>query len=131
MGLETMMKPEFCISYDSALGRMGCNTKVRRSMSNLPTIKIDKAKDMVYDENEPVIVRRSSYKSVLPKKLSRFQAQVSHGDGENGRVMGRRGRVMRGGITRERGRERGRESDDEREHGSKVCDWKRRRDYKV
>lgn len=85
------MKPEFCISYDSALGRMG-NAKIRRSMSNLPTIKIDKAKDLVCDENEPVIVRRSSYKSVLPKKLSRFQAQVSqvsHGDEERGRVKGR------------------------------------------
>ena len=100
------MKPEFCISYDSALGRMG-NAKIRRSMSNLPTIKIDKAKDLVCDENEPVIVRRSSYKSVLPKKLSRFQAQVSqvsHADEERGRVKGR-----------------GRLSVEEGDQGSKVC----------
>ena len=86
MGVDSkMLKSELCISYDTAIGQM-CNAKINRSMSNLPVIRIDSVdeendEDLGYNNvphrNNPVIARRSSYKSVLPKKLSRFQAQVS------------------------------------------------------
>ena len=74
-----MMKPAFSISYDTALGPM-CST---RSMSNLPSIRIDEV-DTDCEEEDNMgrnnVPRRnsggrSSYKSVLPRKLGRFRTQ--------------------------------------------------------
>lgn len=74
-----MMRPEF--SCDRALGRM-CNANINQSLCNLPSIKIDDVdsdkEDMgcgnVHKTNS---LGRSGYKSVLPRKLGQFRAQVS------------------------------------------------------
>lgn len=74
-----MMKPSFSISCDAALGQV-CTT---RSLSNLPSIKIDEVNTDNEEENDMGYNNipkrnsgnRSSYKSVLPRKLGRFRTQ--------------------------------------------------------
>lgn len=76
-----MIRPEFSISCDRALGRM-CNANINQSLCNLPSIKIDEVDSDKEDMGCGYVPKtnslgRSSYKSVLPRKWGRFRPQVS------------------------------------------------------
>jgi hypothetical protein len=79
MGGEKMMKRELSISCDAALGQI-YSSKMNRSLGNLPSIRIDEVDEEDEDMGCNNVPRRnaggrSSYKSVLPRKLGRFRRQ--------------------------------------------------------
>ena len=108
-----MIRPEFSVSCDNmALGQM-YHLKMNRSMSNLPSIKIDEVDEedeeyMGHRRNVPVrtgSLQRSSYKSVLPRKFGRFRRQqVSQVSPQSSceRLTVERGEEMVRGRERER-----------------------------
>ena len=74
-----MMRPEF--SCERTLGRM-CNANINQSLCNLPSIKIDDVDSDKEDTgcgnvHKTNSLGRSGHKSVPPRKLGRFRAQVS------------------------------------------------------
>ena len=118
MGGEKMMKSEYSMSCDAGLGQV-CSAKMNRSLSNLPSIKID---EVDTDDEEDMgcnnVPRRSagsrsSYKSVLPRKLGRFRTQqVSQVSPQSS--------CERLTVGRERSREKERVHGRERERRAKV-----------
>ena len=79
MGGDKMLKQNFSISCDAALGQM-YGSKMNRSLFNLPSIKIDEVEGEDEDMGCNNVPRRntgsrSSYKSVLPRKFGRFRTQ--------------------------------------------------------
>lgn len=78
MGGKKMMRPGLTISCDRTLGQM-YSEKFNQSLCNLPSIKIDEVDEDMGCNNfsKRSSLRRSSYKSVLPRKLGRLRTQVS------------------------------------------------------